>query len=345
MNRLPQIDFLRGIAVILVLLRHHWVGIDSLQHVGWVGVDLFFVLSGFLVSGLLFSEQKKHGNVRPFYFLIRRGFKIYPMFYASLGITYALSFFINIGRFEGLTWKGKMVEFLPEIFFIQNYVPGIWGHHWSLAVEEHFYLLVALCFPLILRYIRFAPVVFITCLALRIWTYDPEHFGETHLRIDSLFMGVCIAYAHYNCDLERFYRKFKPFIVGAIFLVVLFMFDDPLQSWFTKTIGFSLLYLSFGSLLLVFLYEDLSKWMWKPILTIGFYSYGIYLFHLYLTQFVVGDTYLWDRPYEFSWDVIPSFLIFFFGSIALGIGMSRLIEVPFLRIRDKYFPRRVVTSD
>jgi peptidoglycan/LPS O-acetylase OafA/YrhL len=87
--RLPEIDFLRGIAIVLVLLHHHWL-FDLPQRVGWAGVDLFFVLSGFLVSGLLFAEYKQFGGIKPFHFLIRRGFKIYPLFYLSLIFTIEL---------------------------------------------------------------------------------------------------------------------------------------------------------------------------------------------------------------------------------------------------------------
>src|SRR6185503_20062984 len=80
MGRLRELDFLRGVAILLVLLRH--VDLSSFTtNAGWIGVDLFFVLSGFLVSGLLFKEYIKFGNIRVGLFLIRRGFKIYPIYY------------------------------------------------------------------------------------------------------------------------------------------------------------------------------------------------------------------------------------------------------------------------
>ncbi len=84
--RLKHIDFLRGIAVILVLFRHH-AFINNTHNAGWIGVDLFFVLSGFLVSGLLFREYIQHQKINAKLFLIRRGFKIYPLFYLALLIT------------------------------------------------------------------------------------------------------------------------------------------------------------------------------------------------------------------------------------------------------------------
>ena len=79
--RIKGLDLLRGIAILLVLFRHCDIENNILHHFGWLGVDLFFVLSGFLVSGLLFNEYKKIGKVKIGRFLIRRGFKIYPPFY------------------------------------------------------------------------------------------------------------------------------------------------------------------------------------------------------------------------------------------------------------------------
>src|SRR3954471_20438531 len=104
-HRLTELDFLRGIAVILVLFAHHYL-ISYTGTMGWIGVDLFFVLSGFLVSGLLFAEYKKFGDIHPVRFLIRRGFKIYPLFYLSILITsvYYLAFVS-----DNLNAKGKLV--------------------------------------------------------------------------------------------------------------------------------------------------------------------------------------------------------------------------------------------
>jgi peptidoglycan/LPS O-acetylase OafA/YrhL len=72
MKRLREIDFLRGVAIILVLLRHKFL-FPFTKNMGWIGVDLFFVISGFLVSGLLFKEYQKSGSIQPKRFLIRRG--------------------------------------------------------------------------------------------------------------------------------------------------------------------------------------------------------------------------------------------------------------------------------
>src|SRR5579872_3973764 len=131
--RLRNLDVLRGAAVVLVLGRHMgvvpldapgWIQdiMDVWVRAGWAGVDLFFVLSGFLVSGLLFREFQHTGRVDVPRFLVRRGFRIYPAFYAFLIATSLASGTIATRRFAA------------EALFVQNYVSGLWDHTWSLAV-------------------------------------------------------------------------------------------------------------------------------------------------------------------------------------------------------------------
>jgi len=103
--RIKGLDFLRGIAILLVLFRHNPLGNNIFYHFGWLGVDLFFVLSGFLVSGLLFTEYKKRGEVRIKRFLIRRGFKIYPNIKSV--VKFALSGFSS----------GVDLKYIPRFIF------------------------------------------------------------------------------------------------------------------------------------------------------------------------------------------------------------------------------------
>jgi peptidoglycan/LPS O-acetylase OafA/YrhL len=339
--RLKSIDFLRGFAVILVLFSHYWAGIDYLKTVGWVGVDLFFVLSGFLVSGLLFSEHKKFGNVKPGLFLIRRGFKIYPLFIVTYLLTAIAFFSVGFDSYDKLNERGRLLTWIGETVFLQNYIGSFWPHHWSLAVEEHFYFLVAMTFPLLLRYMRFAPVVFIACLAMRIGTAlftNLDGTELTHLRLDSLFMGVSIAYVYHFGDLKGFHNRYKWLLVAAMPIPLLFMFQDSHSTIWIKTVGYSLLYVSFSAWLILFLYNDFSNIPgYKLVAKIGFYSYGIYLFHMYLVKFVVGPS-----ENVFSLSLVLRFLIYFFGAILFGSFMSWLIEIPTLKMRDKWFPRRSV---
>ena len=141
-------DVLRAVAILLVLLSHSpsanaseipWlIGqvMGGLKRGGWVGVDLFFVLSGFLVSGLLMREHQKHDKVRVGRFLVRRGWKIYPPL-ALLVVYMTVHDYLTLGY-----WP--INRLIHQSLFIQNYVPGLANHTWSIAVEEHAYLLIAL---------------------------------------------------------------------------------------------------------------------------------------------------------------------------------------------------------
>src|SRR5262249_41464929 len=147
MKRLPQLDILRGIAILMVLGSHPVAKLDEagwfrpLAHLwgytGWTGVNLFFVLSGFLVGGLLFAEWRATGRLNPGRFVIRRMFKIWPSYYFFLGILVAIT--MRAG------WDHRIL--LPFFLHMQNYwgdIGAIAPHTWSLAVEEHFYILLPL---------------------------------------------------------------------------------------------------------------------------------------------------------------------------------------------------------
>jgi peptidoglycan/LPS O-acetylase OafA/YrhL len=366
MKRLREIDFLRGIAILLVLCRHQAL-FKHLQSMGWIGVDLFFVLSGFLVSGLLFKEYLKFGNIQTGRFLIRRGFKIYPVYYIFT-LFYVLPYLIA----HRLNWN----LFIADLLFVQNYVGG-WGYafapSWSLAVEEHFYfaLALALWFMLKQRKMVFRKIeddragmsgfekgiflMMILCLLFRFCNIIifPEHiektYTQTHFRIDSLLAGTLISYLYYFRFnyIRGFVNMHRKLLIAlAIVCICWTPFLDLTISFFVNTIGFSLAYISFGMLLLFFLFTTdinlkLNKAFTKPVVTviskIGYCSYSIYVIHRYIYKripqvFVVNH---WDIPNELL------FIVVMLASIVAGVLITFSIERFFLQIRDLYYPRRV----
>src|SRR5690349_16724000 len=216
-SRLLSLDVLRAVAVLLVLGRHLWNPenchsewlrpiFQAWYRGGWVGVDLFFVLSGYLVSGLLFQSYRRHGELNIGRFLIRRGFKIYPGFWLLLVTTLVVA---PLAKFPVLDSS----KILSESLFLQSYLEGAWNHTWSLAVEEHFYLLLPLLLAALLQLRKRGDnpfwlllpgfgVVAVAMLGLRIYTaatvpFDySTHMFPTHLRLDSLLMGTTLAYLH-----------------------------------------------------------------------------------------------------------------------------------------------------
>jgi len=139
-GRLMQLDVLRGAAILLVLCRHGIVSSERagwlkslsfhLWHLGWTGVDLFFVLSGFLVGGLLFKEIRVSGRLNAKRFLVRRGFKIWPAYFVFLAFV-----FVRESRIKTHTVKGALRALLPNLVHLQNYLGTPRPITWSLAVE------------------------------------------------------------------------------------------------------------------------------------------------------------------------------------------------------------------
>ncbi len=357
------LDILRLLAVVLVLGRHmpsppetlptYWASILSIwQRGGWVGVDLFFVLSGFLVSGLLFTEYKLRGHFSIVRFYTRRGWKIYPPFFFYIAAT--LGARASIGRTHSLP-PGR--EIAAELLFLQSYLPGLWGHTWSLAVEEHFYLLLPLALALLLKLNRgstspLRPVLPIAmCVAilefvLRLvnWWDRPAysnltHLYPTHLRLDSLAAGVAVSYA-YHFHTSRFVSSLSPWrrqLIGAGILLLTPAFIFSLGTTpFIFTAGFTLFYMGSTLLMVGTLLSSISRNPFTALLArLGADSYSIYLWHVVVLGWGVplAET-LWGAPLSFG----VGLSLYCFGSIALGVAMAKIVERPALRLRDHWFP-------
>lgn len=351
MQRVRQLDVLRATAIVLVLLQHYGTEQLLTHRIGWTGVDLFFVLSGFLVSGLLFRELDRHGDVEVGRFLARRGFKIYPAFWAMLATTVLLRFAYH----EALSLRALACELL----FVQNYGPGLWVPTWSLAVEEHFYLLLALSFFVYChsgrqlderRGIRAVLALLVGVFVLRVVTelcvpvrYKMTSWG-THVRIDSLAFGTLLSYLHHRHfeRLSAFVRRGRVWLMlGGTALVSHVLFFDA-ASLFVRTIGFTLLYLGYGALMLVVLFTMKAADPFSRLLAaIGRSSYGIYIWHLPVQRLVV------DKLVAHGWlsaTIATRFDFFVLTSILSGMALTTVIERPFLALRDRIVAPRSAAS-
>lgn len=262
-GRVKQLDILRAVAVILVLF-YHWPEdtvvpqlVKPFKTFGWSGVDLFFVLSGFVVSGLLFKEYKSTGKVDIGRFLVRRGFKIYPAFYVLIGFTLLL-----LAAFSGLTSNQKALSVsgvAGELFFLQNYVGSLWEHTWSLAVEEHFYFSLSIVILLLARlrkaehnpFRRVVPacaVIAGLCLMARsisVLSGSAHHpMQATHLRIDALAFGVLLSFLyHFHSDaLAGFVSRRRGWILVSSMVLVLPVWLMDYYNPVNLSIGLTMLY-------------------------------------------------------------------------------------------------------
>jgi peptidoglycan/LPS O-acetylase OafA/YrhL len=336
--RNPSLDVLRAVAILLVFC-YHSPGALLINRFGWIGVDLFFVLSGFLVSGLLFREYQTTQQIRPGRFLFRRGMKIYPQFYFFILATLA------IAAFEG--HAPRPAQAAAELGFVQNYFPGMWTHTWSLGVEEHFYLLLTLAIVLLARRggenpFRTLPIwigsacALILTFRLATWKLHPQisdliNVFPSHLRMDSLLMGVLIAYYHtfHKDQLTQWMRLAGPWVAPAsiaLLCPVTFLTrEDP----FMITIGFSLVAWGFGLLLLSVLYPTrVAKAPPQAMVRLGQVSYAFYLWH--------GPILVACDSLNISMGL--RMVLGFAASLAMAFLTTWLIEIPMLRLRDRLTP-------
>lgn len=369
-TRILSLDILRGVAIFLVLFRHLPVLPDIpelqgfvrdtllfLRRGGWVGVDLFFVLSGFLVSGLIFKEYQKSQSFRPFHFLIRRGFKIYPALYFCAAVLYVWIYVRNGGHV--LDWR----QIVGELFFLQNYLGNFVQVTWSLAIEEHFYVSLAVLLYALSRKgganpFTAIPAIFgvlaIGVLLLRIFTYEPGYYlyllMSTHLRADALFYGVFLSYLyHFHTErLQQMYSRWRIPLLALVPLLLAYTFTHELEdNAFICTVGFSLHSIAFSILLLAAVLDLNAAALPRPLAVplramgfVGVYSYSIYLWHETIYKVLWSKTLVYTVA-EAAGPVAAfylSLLVLLLCAIGGGVLAAFLIEVPFLKLRERWFP-------
>lgn len=371
-----QLDVLRGLAILLVLGAHFklpypkgWLGrvAEAWDVYGPLGVELFFVLSGFLIGGLLISEHARHGKIDVTRFLIRRGFKIYPVYYVFLAYLVcmpALKELVGRGDPVGKLSEG-IAAYWPNLLFLHTYVgsnPA--GHTWSLANEEHFYLLLPFVVLLLMARGRLPQIVTVSLVAVPVFiairlasTFLDDPYAElmvaSHLRLDALLFGVGIrGFAEYHPEAFAVLRQWRvPLAVAGIVLWLPALSRWDLGQAF-RAVRYSIT--MFGSAaFLVAMYHtharDFGRWarpvesLAKTIAFVGVYSYAIYVWHvtaIRITERVVATRIgaaLESQP-ALAW--LLSVVAVSAAALIVGIAVSHLVEWPAIRLRDRWFPSR-----
>lgn len=300
------LDGLRGIAVLMVVLYHMeylaprptlWArALTAPLRIGWSGVDLFFVLSGFLITGILLDTRGSPNYFRSFY--ARRALRIFPLYYLVLSAILILSHFTSALDYVLPSPHDRIFYFL----YLNNWWPllrdtwhgNIIGHFWSLAVEEQFYLLWSLCvFVVSQRRIRLAAVLgiagalVIRCVLLADAGNARNIVENTFSRMDALLVGAFLASTVRDPD---FLKRAKPhiYVIGAgSAIAALLIFYAARSQAATDTVGFSLLAFAFGALVLKAFVTNgqphlrLQQMLCSRQLTaLGKYSYGMYIYHV-----------------------------------------------------------------
>lgn len=330
-SRVRSMDLLRSVAIISVLLAHTVLGFGAPEmlaplQLGGIGVDLFFVLSGWLLGGQLFKEMETGSiNVRRFW--VRRWIRTLPAYYVILILTIAQ---------QWLT-KESPPSFWKYFLFIQNYdypLPIFWVS-WSLAVEEQFYLFIApfLAFSLFMRP-NTRLTLLVTILVLPFIFRQFGWFGsnvETHVHLDGCIMGVMLAAIKYQYNMQwGKLVKVSGFFAGLGVILILLSFYQRWSpmSWLGDP-GYLTLALIFGSWVV---YANSSYVIGNKLYIPGSYyvatrSYSIYLLH---PNAIAAVNRL---PFEFPFIIYFPLVILI--SFCAAEVLYRVIELPFMRMRSK----------
>lgn len=365
--KLHGLDHLRVIAILLVCGFHYQLQFSHpnwtvwFMKIGWTGVDLFFVLSGFLISSQLFAQIKKGNGFSLKIFFIRRFFRIVPLYFFIVAVYFLFPYFRERETLPPL-WK-----FLT---FTQNFGLdfkhfGTFAPAWSLCVEEHFYLLL----PLILIFLQGSKLFaksywFLICLFLfgilfrnYLWdiyynsnrvintslSYWAEHFYyPTYNRLDGLLVGVALASLYQF--LPNIWDKILKFgdlliILSITLLIVIFFLFADLGTYRTSIFGFPLISIAYGLLVAgaispsSFLYKLESR----TSTLIATLSYAIYLSHkgvIHIVQELLKTSAI-DK------DSNLMFVICIGVTFLVALVLNQTIGKPFMNLRAKIIEKNI----
>ncbi|HMD47206.1 MAG TPA: acyltransferase [Acidimicrobiales bacterium] len=344
MTYLPELTGLRAFAVALALASHTLI---PLTGGGWVGVDVFFVLSGYLITSVLVDEQWENGRIRLGRFYAKRALRLYPALLVMLGI--CVLFYKYLGDGGTLSGYAKTAAiggtYSEDVALgVLNNAYGGLGHTWSLAVEEQFYLLWA---PVLLLFLKFrrSPVPFLIAASVASWvslalTTVPWTIPSTYYRPDTrmneLFLGCLLAFLvrRHRQWLERssFLRYWlAPLGLAGLTCVALY------SNWHLRwTFPQQEMGAAFASAALVLGLAVGGRrapvnrlFRLRPVVWLGTISYGIYIY--FIPVFVLIPLYWhgWQHQY---YEMVGIEVLCVVAVAALSYY---LVERPFLGLKDR----------
>lgn len=341
-TRYPVLDLVRALAVGMIILCHSIQMlpsapsfIRSFGRMGQYGIDVFFVLSGFLVGQLFWKESFSRGKVDLVRFYMRRAMRTMPPYFVALLLSYSV---VLLQRNQVFYWQ--------YLVFLQNYLKEIpfFLISWSLCIEEHFYLFLPLFLSLIHPRLKPSGILFVISLFALLPLLlrnlygrgqDIHTFGylatATHFRFEGLLMGVGIAYIA-----ERYKQIQLPvFLTRLIYLgAVLFMLlSYRYHPRYMYHFGFTLM-AAIIALTLLLLYNEknfLTKEV-KIVKYIALASYSIYLTHALAIHIALKCSQLLNLETPLLIWLLMLLIIAMSGGL-----FYRLIEKPSIQLRNKLF--------
>jgi len=310
LNHLPALDGLRGLAVVLVLAHNFDIialpsgpvehVIDLALNIGWIGVQLFFVLSGFLITRILLQTQNSANYYSAFFG--RRVLRIFPLYYSALLVAFVVLPWLgqaSAGLAHDQAQQAWLWLYLSNWSGLLNFESHVFPHFWSLAIEEQFYLLWPLLVhrrnaSQVLRLCLVIAVVSPTVRVAMLWQHAEVEsiYTYTVCRMDALALGAAVAaLLQLPGAADHWYTRRDKLAWGALALWAagaLATHGYPRSSPLGQTLGYSWLACAFAVAVLAAACTGRpgSEVPWweralktEPLRTLGKYSYAMYVFH------------------------------------------------------------------
>jgi peptidoglycan/LPS O-acetylase OafA/YrhL len=350
-EKIPQLDALRGIAILLVIAHNatlHY-GTTSYLHPlfdrGWMGVDLFFVLSGFLISGILLDTRETPNYFKNFY--ARRVLRIWPLYYCLLALMFVV--LPRVSASQGVAIFAKSSPWWAYPLFMQNFLlplstdaAGPLGVTWSLAIEEQFYLV----WPIIVRFLSRRQVALLAIVEIAaspvlryfLASHHIHIYANFFCRLDGLMLGGFLAALVRSKDFVRERYIGLALAVLAVAAPLAVIMDSRQAEW----IVFTFTSLAAGATVYLAMFWQ-QKWFQWPLanrflLFTGTISYGLFLLHKIAFAGVDGLLVNYARHPLVTLGVI------LIGSYVLAITSWNVLEQPFLRLKRFFVLRRKATT-
>ena len=353
----PALDGFRGLAILLVLLVHteiefipSWVrfrGAFGVLDGGSLGVDLFFVLSGFLITALLLREGPDHGHADLRSFYRNRALRLLP------AVVVMLAGVLTFTWLTGESMKGEVESALFSFFYLANWqsnwnphVSLHFGHLWSLSVEEQFYLVWPAVLVLVfglrrnIRFVTIGLVALIAVIAIRralLWRSGYGYaalYEHTDTRADSLLVGALVGCLWVRRMTPTRGLRVAAWMASGVLLACVAFARAARAAYFPPANGFlyegGFVVVAVASACIILAVVD-GRWSGtrvfeaRPLRALGRVSYGLYLWHVPVFLEVASHTE--------HWAIVPKVALAWAIAFTLTIASWKFVERPFLRLK------------
>ncbi len=363
---IPQFDIIRFFAAFMIVIYHAysawngWFGIPGFLSTGDyktftvfggyfdrfiknfpIGVDIFFFISGYLLTYLLIMEKEKYGKVNIPMFYLRRGLRIWPLYF----------FLIALAPFL-VAWLGEpKPDYWANLLFINNFNTihtEAWhfpfAHFWSICIEEHFYLVWPIILALVPRKNLTSAIFAMIVLswAYKLYTIIPGQGTWYHVylhslsRMDTILLGALLADFYLK---KPFQFKLPKLIMGLLILFLVFIFAfDNLSNYdiaFARVLRLPVYIALLGIIIADLLFNprhNFTHRFWKPFMYLGKASYGIYMYGNILVTVIIKKVMLDNH--------INNIYLYYFLIVALSLLIPvlsyELLEKPFLKLKQRF---------